>query len=421
MSAPFAPQRPSLHALFPALFSPAGCVLAVAFLLSGCPSGHTPSSPPANAPGVAPSGSAPPPAEVSVVTTAFTSVPLQSELPGRTEAFRVAQVRARVAGIVQKIRFDEGRDVKEEQDLFQIDAAPYKATLGSAQASLTKAEANLTQAQALAERNKPLIDAQAISQQEYLNSVAAFKQAQADVALAKAAIHTAQLNVDYAQVRSPISGRIGRPLVTEGALVGQGEATPLAIVQQIDPIYVNFTQSATEVMRLRTALQNGHLQGTPASKASVVQLVLEDGRIYSLPGQLLFSDLTVDASTGQVTLRAKFPNPKALLLPGMFVRVQTQQATATNAILLPQQAVLRSSESDSVKVVAPDGKVSVRKVKVQGSREGQWVVLEGLKEGEMVVVEGFQKMKGDAPVKPVPWKPAPAATASAAPAPALRP
>jgi membrane fusion protein (multidrug efflux system) len=351
-----------------------------------------------------------------VVTTSFASVPIQSELPGRTEAYRVAQVRARVAGIVQKIRFDEGRDVKEEQDLFQIDAAPYKATLGSAQASLAKAEANLAQAQALAERNKPLMDAQAISQQEYLNSVAAFKQAQADVALAKAAINTAQLNVDYAQVRSPISGRIGRPLVTEGALVGQGEATPLAIVQQIDPIYVNFTQSASEVMRLRTALQNGKLQSTPASKASVVQLVLEDGRNYPLPGQLLFSDLTVDASTGQVTLRAKFPNPKAMLLPGMFVRVQTQQATATEAILLPQQAVLRSSESDSVKVVAADSKVSVRKIKVQGSREGQWVVLEGLKEGEMVVVEGFQKMKGDAPVKPVPWKPAPAATASTSPA-----
>jgi len=406
MSAPIT----HLHTRLTALLKATGCVLTLSVLLSGCPAG--------NAPAGAPSGSAPPAAEVGVVTTAFSSVPLQSELPGRTEAYRLAQVRARVAGIVQKIRFNEGRDVKEDQDLFQIDAAPYKAALGSAQAGLAKAEANLAQAQALAERNKPLIDAQAISQQEYLTSVAAFKQALADVALAKATITTAQLNVDYAQVRSPIAGRIGRPLVTEGALVGQGEATPLAIVQQIDPIYVNFTQSAAEVMRLRSALQMGKLQSTTASKASAVQLVLEDGSSYPLTGQLLFSDLTVDASTGQVTLRAKFPNPKGLLLPGMFVRVKTQQATVTEAILLPQQAVLRSSESDTVKVVAADGKVSNRKVKVQGSREGQWIILEGLKEGEMVVTEGFQKMKGDAPVKPVPWKPAP--TAPQAPAAAAR-
>jgi membrane fusion protein (multidrug efflux system) len=401
MSAPIT----HLHTRLIALLKATGCVLTLSVLLSGCPAG--------NAPAGAPSRSAPP-AEVGVVTTAFSSVPLQSELPGRTEAYRLAQVRARVAGIVQKIRFIEGRDVKEDQDLFQIDAAPYKAALVSAQASLAKAEANLAQAQALAERNKPLIDAQAISQQEYLNSVAAFKQAQADVALARAGVTTAQLNVDYAQVRAPITGRIGRPLVTEGALVGQGEATPLAIVQQIDPIYVNFTQSADEVMRLRTALQMGKLHRTPTSKASVVQLVLEDGSSYPLTGQLLFSDLTVDASTGQVTLRAKFPNPKGLLLPGMFVRVKTQQATVTEAVLLPQQAVLRSSESDTVKVVAADGKVSIRRVKVQGSREGQWIILEGLKEGEMVVTEGFQKMKGDAPVKPVPWKPAP--TAPQAPA-----
>jgi membrane fusion protein (multidrug efflux system) len=196
-------------------------------------------------------------------------------------------------------------------------------------------------------------------------------------------------------------------LVTEGALVGQGEVTPLAVVQQVDPIYVNFTQSANDVLRLRSSLASGKLQSTQSEQASKVTLLLEDGTAFAHTGRLLFSDLTVDAGTGQVTLRAKFPNPKALLLPGMFVRVQTQQATAAQAILLPQQAVLRAGDSDSVKVVANDGNVATRKIKVNGSFEGQWIVLEGLKEGEMIVVEGFQKMKGDAPVKPVAWQAAP--------------
>ncbi len=344
-----------------------------------------------------------------MVTTAFAKVALTSELPGRTEAYRVAQVRARVAGILLKNQFTEGSDVTADQALFQIDAAPYKAALSSAQANWAKAQANLTQAQAQAERYKPLVEAHAISQQEYVSAVAAFKQAQADVAVAQANIDTAQLNVNYAAVRSPIAGRIGRALVTEGALVGQGEATPLALVQQIDPMYVNFTQSASEVMRLRSDMASGKLQ---LSRAAQVHLVLEDGSVYPHTGQLLFSDLTVDAGTGQVTLRAKFPNPKALLLPGMFVRIQSQQATAAQAVLLPQQAVLRSGESDSVKVVASDGKVQTRKVKLNGQQGGQWIVLEGLQAGEQVVVEGFQKIKGDAPVKPVPWTPAPAPSAA---------
>jgi membrane fusion protein (multidrug efflux system) len=266
----------------------------------------------------------------------------------------------------------------------------------------------------LAERYKPLIEANAISQQEYVSALAAFKQAQADVAVAKANIDTAQLNVKYAEVRSPIAGRVGRALVTEGALVGQGEVTPLAVVQQIDPIYVNFTQSANDVMRLRNSLASGKLQNTQSAQASSVKLMFEDGSAYAQTGQLIFSDLTVDASTGQVTLRAKFPNAKGLILPGMFVRVQTQQATAAQAILLPQQAVVRSGESDTVKVVAPDGKVAARKVKVNGSQNAQWIILEGLAEGEQVVVEGFQKIKGEAPVKPVPWKPTATATPSSA-------
>lgn len=382
----------------------------LACLLIGCPSGTPPS---AGAGGGSGAG-APPPPEVGVVTTALAPVGLTTELPGRTEAFRVAQVRARVAGILLKNQFTEGSDVQADQALFQIDAAPYKAQLSSAQANWAKAQANLTQAQAQAERYKPLVEANAISQQDYVGAVAAFKQAQADVAVAQANIDTAQLNVNYAAVRSPIAGRIGRALVTEGALVGQGEATPLAVVQQIDPIYVNFTQSATDVMRLRSDLASGKLQSAQAAQAAKVQLRLEDGSLYPHNGQLLFSDLTVDAGTGQVTLRAKFPNPKALLLPGMFVRIQTQQATAAQAVLLPQQAVLRSGDSDSVKVVGSDGKVETRKVKLGGQQAGQWIVLEGLKEAEQVVVEGFQKMKGDAPVKAVSWKPNPAPSAPSA-------
>ena len=356
-----------------------------------------------------------------MVTTAFAKVGLTSELPGRTEAFRVAQVRARVAGILLKNQFTQGSEVKADQPLFQIDAAPYKALLSSAQANLAKAQANLAQAQAQSERNKPLVEANAISQQEYVSTVTAFKQAQADVAVAQANIETAQLNVNYAAVRSPIAGRIGRALVTEGALVGQGEATPLALVQQIDPMYVNFTQSASEVMRLRSDMASGKLQSAQAAQAAKVQLKLDDGSLYPHTGQLLFSDLTVDAGTGQVTLRAQFPNPKGLLLPGMFVRIQSQQATAAQAVLLPQQAVLRAGDGDIVKVVAADGKVETRKVKLSGQQAGQWIVLEGLKEGEQVVVEGFQKMKGDAPVKPVSWKPAEPKTAAAPVAPTNSP
>lgn len=385
-------------------------------LLCACPSGK-----PTAAPAAGGGAGAPPAPEVSVVTTAFAKVGLTSELPGRTEAFRVAQVRARVAGILLKNQFTEGSDVKADQPLFQIDAAPYKALLSSAQANLAKAQANLAQAQAQSERNKPLVEANAISQQEYVSTVTAFKQAQADVAVAQANIETAQLNVNYAAVRSPIAGRIGRALVTEGALVGQGEATPLALVQQIDPMYVNFTQSASEVMRLRSDMASGKLQSAQAAQAAKVQLKLDDGSLYPHTGQLLFSDLTVDAGTGQVTLRAQFPNPKGLLLPGMFVRIQSQQATAAQAVLLPQQAVLRAGDGDSVKVVAADGKVETRKVKLSGQQAGQWIVLEGLKEGEQVVVEGFQKMKGDAPVKPVSWKPAEPKTAAATVAPTNSP
>jgi membrane fusion protein (multidrug efflux system) len=356
-----------------------------------------------------------PPAEVGVVTVTPGDVGLITELPGRLEASRVAQVRARAAGILQKRLFTEGSDVKAGQALFQIDASPYEATLASAQASVAKAEANLMQASAQAERYKPLMDAKAISQQEFINAQAAQKQAEADVAVARAAVQTARINVSYANITAPISGRIGRALVTEGALVGQGEATQLAVIQQIDPVYVNFTQSAADVMKLRRAMDNGQLKRA-GSQAASVRLVLEDGTEYARTGKLLFSDLTVDTTSGQITLRAEVPNPGGTLLPGLFVRVRLEQAQASNAITLPQQAVTRSPQGDSVMVVGADGKVAPRSVKVGNQQNGQWVILSGLTSGEQVMVDGFQKLRGGAPVKPVPWQAnAPTKPASAAP------
>jgi membrane fusion protein (multidrug efflux system) len=354
--------------------------------------------------GGAPPGGGMPPAQVGVITVAPQQVGLASELPGRLEASRVAQVRARVAGIVQKRLFREGGDVKAGQPLFSIDASPYRAALQSAQAALARSQANLAQASAQAERFKPLVEANAISRQDYVNAVAAQKTAEADVAAAKAAVQTAQINLGYASVTAPISGRIGRALVTEGALVGQGEATQLALIQQINPMYVNFTQSTTDVLRLRRALQNGQLQRKGNGEAVAVHVVLEDGSEYPHPGRLLFTDLSVDPTSGQVTLRAQVPNPDGLLLPGMYVRVRLVQAQLEGAILVPQQAVTRSNQGDTVLVVGADNKPAPRPVKIGQAQGSDWVVLDGLKAGEQVIVDGFQKMfVPGAPVKPVPW------------------
>ena len=325
-----------------------------AFLLASC--GQSGSAP--SAPGGGGGGGAMPPPEVGVVTVAPGDVGLVTELPGRLEASRVAQVRARAAGIVQQRLFREGSDVRAGQPLFAIDPAPYQAAQASAQATLARAQANLGQAAALAERYKPLVEANAISKQDYANAVAAQKQAEADVAASRAAVQTAQINLGYASVTAPISGRIGRALVTEGALVGQGEATPLAMIQQINPMYVNFTQSASEVLNLRRALEQGRLKRAAGAEGALVHVVLEDGSEYANPGRLLFSDLSVDPTSGQITLRAEVPNPDGALLPGLYVRVRLEQAKAGNAVLLPQQAVTRSAQGDTVMVVDADGKVS---------------------------------------------------------------
>ncbi|MCJ0764630.1 efflux RND transporter periplasmic adaptor subunit [Variovorax terrae] len=383
--------------------------LALALLLAGCGAKDA-----AQAQG---GGGGMPPPEVGVVTVTPGDVGLVTELPGRLEASRIAQVRARAAGILQKRLFREGSDVKAGQPLFQIDPAPYAAAYESAQATLARAEANLAQATALAERYKPLVEANAVSKQDYATAVASQKSAQADVAAGKAAVQTARINLGYASVTAPIAGRIGRALVTEGALVGQGEATQLAVVQQINPMYVNFTQSATDVMKLRKAMADGQLKRAPGSEAASVRLVLEDGTEHTQAGKLLFSDLTVDATTGQITLRAEVPNPSGLLLPGLYVRVRLEQAQASNAIMLPQQAVTRTAQGDTVMVVGADGALSPRSVKVGGAKGNQWIILDGLKAGEQVMVDGVMKlMPGVTKVKPVPWQPggakAPAAAAS---------
>ena len=358
---------------------------------------------------------APPPAEVGVITVAPRPVGLVTELPGRLEASRVAQVRARVPGIVQKRLFTEGSDVKAGQPLFQIDPASLQASVASAEATLARAQANVVQATAQAERYKPLLEANAVSKQEYVNAVAAQKTAEADAAAARAALRTGQINLGYATVTAPIAGRIGRALVTEGALVGQGEATPLAVVQQINPMYVNFTQSTTEVLQLRRSIASGKFKRAGGDSASV-KIVLEDGSEYPIGGRLLFSDLSVDPTSGQITLRAEVPNPGGLLLPGMYVRVRLEQAETPTGILVPQQAVTRGGKGDTVLVVGADNKPMPRVVTISSSLGTDWVVTGGLQQGDRVIVDGFQKMFAPgAPVTPVPWQPASAAAAGSAP------
>lgn len=394
------------------IFSPAPVTLACALALTAC--GQDNAKP---APSTA--SNAAPQVPVGVVIATPDEVGVVTELPGRIEASRVAEVRARSAGIVQKRLFTEGSDVKAGQTLFNIDAAAYEASAQSARASLARAEANLVQTTSQLERFRPLVQANAISKQDFVNAESAQKQAQAEVAAAKAAVRSADITLGYARVTAPISGRIGQSLVTEGALVGQGEATPLAVIQQINPVYVNFTQSATEAFKLRKAMDEGKLKAA-GQQAADVRVVLDDGSEYETPGKLLFSELAVDATTGQVTLRAEIPNPKGLLLPGLYVRIRMEQAQATNAIAVPQQAVTRTEQGDTVKVVAADGKVSIRPVKVSMASGNRWVVQDGLEAGEQVMVDGFQKLQmlpPGTPVKAVPWTPANAASAKPADAP----
>lgn len=370
------------------------------------------------------SATPPPPPKVAVYTVTSASLTLSAELPGRVEASRVAQVRARTPGIVLQRMYREGSDVKAGDLLFRIDPAQFQASYDSAQAAVAKAEANQAQAELKVKRYTPLVAAQAVSKQEYDDAVTAQKQAAADLATARAMRQTAGLTLGYASVTAPIAGRVGRALVTEGALVGQGEATPMATVQTLDPIYVTITQSSAEVLRLRRALADGklHKAGHGDGKAAAkVTLVTEDGQPYPHAGKLMFAELTVDESTGAIAMRAEIPNPDRALLPGMYVRTRLEQAINDTAIAVPQQAVVRGPEGATVLVVGKDNKVASQAVKADAAQDGRWIISSGLKGGERIIVEGFQKTKPGGIVTPAPWQGppgAPTTSATSAPAPA---
>ena len=340
--------------------------------------------------------------QVSVITVQPERAPIVSELPGRVDAVRDAQIRSRVTGIVQKITFEQGGDVKENQLLFKIDPAPYKAAYDQATAQLKQAQANLFSAKLLADRYAPLVKANAVSKQEYDNAVASFRQADAAVAAAKATQDNAAINLGYTDVTSPITGRIGKPLVTEGALVESTSATQMATVQQLDPVYVDFTQSTAELATLRRAFASGQLQqvGKDTARATVV---LEDGTEYAHAGKLLFTGITVDPSTGQVNLRAEVPNPDGILLPGMYVRVRLEQGVNDKALVVPQQALQRTADGSQSLMLVKDNKIEQLPVTTGGALKNNWLITSGLKAGDVVVVEGFQKIRPGAPVQVSQW------------------
>ncbi|MDR0934463.1 MAG: efflux RND transporter periplasmic adaptor subunit [Burkholderiaceae bacterium] len=358
------------------------------FLLSGC---KDKAQPAAKAP------------EAAYVVINPEVVAVINELSGRLESYRNSDVRARVAGVLEKRLFVEGSDVAQGQELYIIDPRSYEAAVQNAKATLARAEANFMQTDLRYRRYIPLVKIKAVSEQEYDDSLAAQKQAAADVASAKAALVQAKLDLEYSTVLAPISGRIGRTIVTEGALVGQGEVTLLAVIQQIDPIYLNLTQSSAELLQLQQAMRKGQLKGASEDGLKVT-LVMEDGTQYSHPGKLLFSDITVDPSTGEISIRALFPNPDHILLPGMYVRGRLEQAINENALTVPKQAVQRATEGSTVFVINKDNVAEVRQVKTGASWHEKWVVLEGLKPGDRVIVEGLQKIRPGAPVTPIPWE-----------------
>ncbi|OAM89196.1 efflux RND transporter periplasmic adaptor subunit [Termitidicoccus mucosus] len=356
-------------------------------------------------------GSAPVTA-VGVVTLKAQPVTLRKKLPGRTSAFRVAEVRARVNGIVLKRLFTEGEVVQEGRQLYQIDPAPYEAALASARATLARSEANLVSAKAQAGRYAELARDKAISQQDYDNAVAQAKAFEADVAAGKAAVVNAEINLAYTKVYAPISGRIGKSEVTEGAYVQAGAATLMAVVQQIDPIYVDIVQPAGQVLKLEEDRKKGTLQISPEDAARV-KLFFHDGREYKLEGKLQFTDITVEQSTSSILLRAEFPNPNKDgggvpdLLPGLFVRAEIVEGVSPNAVLVPQQGVSRSMKGDPTALVVVKNDqgqdiTELRILKTERTIADHWLVTDGLKAGEQVVVENLQRVRQGMPVKPVP-------------------
>jgi membrane fusion protein, multidrug efflux system len=347
--------------------------------------------------------SAPPPQtpEVGIVTVQPQAVPVVTELPGRTSAFLVAQVRARVDGIVLRREFTEGTQVKAGQRLYKIDPAPYIATLNNAKAALAKAQANLASTTAQANRYKVLVAANAVSKQDYDNAVAAQGQAVADVAAGKAAVDTAQINLGYTDVVSPVTGQVGISQVTPGAYVQASQATLMSTVQQLDPVYVDVTQSSLAGLKLRRDIQQGRLV-TAGPNAAKVDLILEDGRVYSEKGKLQFTDVTVDQTTGSVTIRAIFPNKDHVLLPGMFVRARIEEGTNDHALLVPQVGVTHDQKGQpTAMVLNKDDKVELRTLQASSTYGQYWVVEGGLNAGDRVIVNGVDKIKPGAQAKGV--------------------
>ncbi|WP_275157342.1 efflux RND transporter periplasmic adaptor subunit [Citrobacter koseri] len=340
------------------------------------------------------------PAEPQVTVHVVESAPLAvtTELPGRTTPFRIAEVRPQVSGIVLKRNFTEGSDIEAGQSLYQIDPATYQADYDSAKGELAKSEAAAAIAHLTVKRYVPLVGTKYISQQEYDQAIADARQADAAVIAAKAAVESARINLAYTKVTSPISGRIGKSSVTEGALVTNGQATELATVQQLDPIYVDVTQSSSDFMRLRQSVEQGSLHKD--NTRSNVELVMENGQAYPLKGTLQFSDVTVDESTGSITLRAVFPNPQHTLLPGMFVRARIDEGIQPNAILVPQQGVTRTPRGDAMVMIVNDkDQVEARDVIATQAIGDKWLISKGLQPGDKVIVSGLQKARPGEQVK----------------------
>lgn len=365
----------------------------VAVTLSGC-----------DEPQAAVKPAAPAPVEVGVVEIRPEPLTLTTELPGRTRAHLVAEVRPQVGGIIEQRLFREGAEVGAGELLYRIDPASFQAAYDSAKAALAKAQADIRSVQLKAERYKDLVRIKAVSDQDYDDARAALAQAQAEVEAQKAALDTARINLDYTQVRAPIAGRIGRSSVTPGALVTADQTTALATIQQLDPVYVDVQRSSTEWLELQQALKSGRLSHPGADGSVAVRLKLEDGSDYPQTGRLLFSEVTVDAGTGAITLRAEFPNPDQRLLPGMYVRAVLEEGIAQQALLVPQRAVSRDARGKaSALVVNADGKAERRDLVTERAVGDRWLVTTGIAAGERVIVDNLQKVKAGALVKPLPW------------------
>ncbi len=347
----------------------------------------------------APPPAAPPAPQVSVVTLKPRSVALTTVLPGRTTATTIAEVRPQVTGIVQTRTFKEGGEVKAGTVLYTLDPATYQANYDSAKAQLARAEANREAMRLKAARTKDLVAQNFVSQQAYEDAAAALQLADADVGAAKAAVESARINLANTRVTAPVSGRVGKSTVTPGALVTANQATAMVTIQQLNPIYVDVTQSSADVLRLKRAMDKGEIRRTPSNEARV-GLLFEDGTKYGREGTLQFSDVTVDPTTGAITLRALFPNPEGVLLPGMYVRATVEEGVRENAILVPQQAVTRDNKGDATTlVVGADGKVELRKLQAARTLGSDWLVDAGVQAGDRVIVEGVQRARPGAVVQ----------------------